>query len=231
MSIINLSVYEDSDTNGAELRTTLAEESENIVIIVWFNNLFDHWSQNRLNQETRGTIMSILKTHHPKVIYHEADLSTYSAFAYTYAELAEELGINTDDLNYGPTVVVMHDQRGSAIRSEKGSLALVTAVDKEIHSYEKDIYGVNTQLCDIDQEIEALNHFKMHAPWENYEYFKPTTDDSGLERNREKTVAAKMINMNKYNDKLDKVVEVEPSLPPKFQLQEPDKAFTRRRRR
>ena len=206
-SVFNLNLYEDSDHNGDELRVTIADEAKNIIVIVWFNNLYKQWTQNRVNQETRGTLMNILKRRHPRVIYHEADMSTYNRDAYTYKELAKELGINIDELVYGPTVIVMHDQRGSALRSDKGTLALVTAADKEIHAFEKDIYGVTQQLCDVDYEIEAINQFKMHTPWENYEYYSPDKDEINHERHNSKSVAAKLINMNKYIDKMDQEKE------------------------
>ena len=146
--------------------------------------------------------MSILKNHHPNVIYHEADMSTYNRDAYSYEDLAKELGINIQDLDYGPIVVVMHDQRGSAIRSEKGSLRLVTAVDQEIHELEKQIYGVTGQPCNVDFEIEAMNQFKMHTPWENYDHYRPDKDEIGHKKHNSKTIAAKLIDMNKYTDKL-----------------------------
>lgn len=146
--------------------------------------------------------MSLIKKDHPNVIYHEADMSTYNRNAYTYDELADKLGIVLDDLVYGPTVVVMYDQRGSAFRSEKGPVSLVTAVNKEIHRLEYEIYGVTNRVSDVDFEIEALNQFKMYTPWDNYEAYQPENDEIGHERHNQKTVAARIIDSNNFNDRI-----------------------------
>ncbi|CAI2366890.1 unnamed protein product [Moneuplotes crassus] len=233
---INLHLYEDIDQTGDELKVTLADEVDRIVVVVWYNNLYGKWTQNRINQETRGTLMSILKNNHPNVIYHEADISTYNRNAYTYEELADELGIILSDLQYGPTVVVMYDQRGSALRSEKGSLSLVSAVDKEIHRFELEDFGSTNKVCDVDYEIEAMNQFKMYAPWDNYDSYQPDSDEIGHDRHIQKNTAAKGINKDSYHDRIQDHSWVEPKPPTtkKYVLKEPDKSFsdyTRRRRR
>lgn len=161
---------------------------------MWFNNLHDHWYQNRLNQETRGTLMNLLRHNHPRVIYHEADMSTYNRNAYTYEPLAKEMGIDLDQLDYGPIVVIMHDQRGDALRSEKGTLSLLSSVDKNIHHKEYKIYGSDKPLCNIDVEIEAVNEFKLYNPWDDYEYYRPEKDEINHEKRNQKTVSAKVIN-------------------------------------
>ena len=136
--------------------------------------------------------MSIISQFHPHVLYHEADLSTYNRNAYTYEELAIEMGISLDDLTYGPTVVVIQDQRGSAIRSEKGTLALITAVDREIHEKEILVCGHTSKPCNIDYAIEAMNQFQVYNPWEDYDYYEPKKDEANHEMHSTKNCGGKI---------------------------------------
>ena len=43
--------------------------------------------------------MNIIELNHPNVEYHEVDMSEYNRNAYTYEELAAELGIGKSDIS------------------------------------------------------------------------------------------------------------------------------------
>lgn len=233
--------YFDNDQTGDDLKITLSEEDKKIIVIVWYKNLHKHWYQNRLNQEARGTLMSLIRNYHPEVLYHEADMSPYNRNAYTYEALSKELGIDLDQLDYGPMVVIMFDQRGEALRSEKGTLSLITSVDKVLHQKEDIIYGIKSPLCNIDFEIEAANEYKIYNPWDDYDYYRPTKDEIDHDKRMTKTVEAKLIDKESVVNTplVQKSSETnigsgQKSQNPSYKklvLREPEKSFSERRRR
>jgi hypothetical protein len=173
LDTINPYTYREDDDTGDELRITLNDESDKIIIVVWFNNRFEHEYQNKLNSEVRGSLMNIILHNHPHVEYHEADMSTYNKNAYTYLDLANELHIDLEQLLYSPAVLVMHNHDGEVLRSDTGSLNLVRGTDKLMHEKEFELYGNTNFRCEIETEIEGVNQFKDYHPWANYNYFTP----------------------------------------------------------
>ena len=103
----------------------------------------------------------MLKKHHPKVIYHEIDMSEYNRNADTFEDLANELGIDLKMLYDAPIVLVIHNERGDAFTTDKGSLALVKTIDKYIHKEEKDLFKESKELWNVEQEIQNVSSFKV----------------------------------------------------------------------
>ena len=92
-------MYKETATTGDDLYQILSQEDDKIIVILWFRNEYSHWYLNRENQEIRGTLMNIIELNHPNVEYHEVDMSEYNRNAYTYEELAAELGIGKSDIS------------------------------------------------------------------------------------------------------------------------------------
>lgn len=161
------------DETAFDLRETLIEENDMIIVTVWFENYQSLFSQNMVNQDVRGTLWNIICKHHPNVLYTEADLSHYNRNAYGYQDLANELFVDVDGLYSGPLVAIMHDQKGITLKSDKGPRSLVEAICKYLNDLEMELYGKSEGECDYKQDIVADNHYSHYLPYYEVKQYEP----------------------------------------------------------
>src|SRR5438045_251963 len=79
--------------NGDDLKITLGNEEEKIVVTLWIDNVYHQWEQNKKNQRVKGTIKNLIEKCHPHTVYTEADTSDYNIQAYTFEEQARYWGV------------------------------------------------------------------------------------------------------------------------------------------
>ena len=163
--------------------------------------------------------MNILKKNHPKILYHEIDMSEYNRNADTFEELAEELGIDLKMLYDAPIVLVIYDEKGDAFTTDKGSLALVKTIDKYIHKEENQLFDENNQLWNVEQEIQYVSNFKVPTLPEmeikemestsSEIQIKSRSSNSNIETSKSNSAQA-----NSNNLQTKSPVEIQKSIPP-----------------
>lgn len=161
-----------------DLLATLTEETENIIVTVWYENIQGKWAQNMLNQNVLGTLWRCLCQNHPDVIYAEADLSHYNRYAYTYENLAKKLEISIDSLYGGPTIAIMRDQTGMTFRTNSEPEKLLSVVEEYLRTWEKDLFGVENPKCDLRDQSLSDNHFDAYMPYGNLDMYNPSGDET-----------------------------------------------------
>ena len=207
-----------------DLMATLTEETQNIIVTVWFENYQNLWAQNMMNQNVRGTLWRCICKKHKDVIYSEADLSHYNRYAYTYEDMAVKLDISVEALFHGPTVAIMHDQSGMTFRTDDDPDKLLRAVDEYLRSWEKQLYGIENPACDFNDKNIAENHYEFSMPYGNLEMYDPDSDETNHQMKATKNVAV--------HEKSEPAPNPEPAPAPEpapqkgFSLSEPSKAFT-----
>lgn len=143
----------------------MIEQTNSIIVTVWFKNYKSKKSQNLLNTDVRETIWKIICKHHPNVIYTEADLSPTNKWLSTYDELAQDMEIDEDKLYNGPIVAVLYHQKGVTINADDNPQKLVKAVDNQIHKLEHQIYGDSDDSCSTENDEIFESHFEYYTPF------------------------------------------------------------------
>lgn len=212
------------EETGQDLLETLVNENNNIIVTVWYENYQNQWAQNMVNQNVQGTLWRCICENHPNIIYTEADMSHYNRNAYSYEEIADQLGVQIDELLYGPTVVVMNDQTGSSFRVDQDPEKLLEAVEDYIRSQEKDVFGIVAPKCDLKDKILADNHYEHYLPNEQLEMYTPENNEAKTEAQKEKHVEVRDT-PSSTPATAPAPKPIPPVSKPRFQLSEPEKAF------
>jgi hypothetical protein len=208
-------LVERPEDNAIDLLSSLTEETQSIIVTVWFENYQNAWTQNMMNQNVRGTLWRVICKNHPNVTYTEADLSHYNLNAYSYENLAKQLKIDVSTLFNGPIVSVMHDQSGLTFATDNQPEKLLKAVDTYIHQWEISLYGKTNPLCDLNNQNLANNHFESYLPYKDLEMFEPGHKTRQEEIQESKTVTPRESSQE----------STAPAPSRSYTLSEPEKSF------
>ncbi|CAI2376600.1 unnamed protein product [Moneuplotes crassus] len=157
------------DETAKDLEYALLNDAESLIVTVWFYNFQNQWGQNLYNQDVRGTLWKLICKYHSFVTYTEADLSNYNSQGSDYKALAENLGIDLRNIFDGPSVTILHNKFGDALRSEKGPRDLIVKVDDYLSHKEAELYNTEPKNYDIIREILAPNKYDDYMPSDHVE--------------------------------------------------------------
>lgn len=170
--------YPQKET-AKDLKDTILNVTDSIIVTVWFSNYQNQWGQNLFNQDVRGTLWKIICKYHPNVIYTEADMSLYQDQVAGYKALAKEMDLDLQSLYFSPTVTVLYKSIGQAFNADKGTKDLIIDIDNYIHSKESKSFGLKNPPCDIQSEVLASNYYDHYNPSKDVEKFEPKLDIYG----------------------------------------------------
>lgn len=98
-----------TSTTGTELKSTLIEENDNIIVTVWYKHLRGNEEQNKRNLVVVGSMKRLVRECHPKAKYTEADMSAYNANNAGYNEKAQDWKVDLSVLDDGPKVCILQN--------------------------------------------------------------------------------------------------------------------------
>ena len=126
-------------SNGSELKSTLLNENEFIVMTVWFNHLRYNEYQNQRNLMIQSSVKDLIRRCHPYAMYTEADVSGYSESANTFIDRAKEWRLQLTDLYDGPILMVIYDCHGENFwgTADARPYNLIHTVDQYIRYLER----------------------------------------------------------------------------------------------
>ena len=167
--------WSDLTKTGDDLRQSLIEENDFIVVTYWFRHIRHDEDQNKRNLVLKGSIKNLISRCHPSVKYTEADISDYNVNAYTYQDVANEWNIDLTILDDGPLTMIIHQQHGSRFWGHKDTpvMTIMNKVDDYIRYQEKIIYGRESFPWPVELDYTEVQEFKVMNPWNNYEEFVP----------------------------------------------------------
>ena len=109
---------------GEELKDLILNEDENIVVTLWYSNDKMDEEHNKRNLIIKGSLKRLISRCHPRVLYTEADLSEYNTQRQGFVKASEEWNLNLNELDEGPMVMVMYQQRGEMFWVTTNSLLI-----------------------------------------------------------------------------------------------------------
>ena len=195
-------------TNGDDLKITLGNEKEKIVVTLWLENIYHEWEQNKKNQRVKGTVKNLIAQCHPNTVYTEADTSDYNINAFTFEEQAKYWGVDLRVLNEGPIVMAVYQQTGQYWWGSNSTqtISLARALDSYLTQIEQESFGTEPSSCDIDLIFKEVNEYDVHDPWQPYGHYEPNKMDQH------------------HIDRLEREGKAVPEKKkPKISLKEPDK--------
>ena len=135
--------WSDQTTSGDELKQTLIEEEDFIIITNWFRHIRHSEDQNKRNLVIKGSIKNLISRCHPNVKYTEADISDYNVNAYTFQDVANDWNIDLTILEDGPLVMILYQHHGTRFWGHKDTpvMSLMNKVDDYIRYQERRVYG------------------------------------------------------------------------------------------
>eukprot|EP00343_Euplotes_focardii_P005366 CAMPEP_0205811864 /NCGR_PEP_ID=MMETSP0205-20121125/16148_1 /ASSEMBLY_ACC=CAM_ASM_000278 /TAXON_ID=36767 /ORGANISM="Euplotes focardii, Strain TN1" /LENGTH=206 /DNA_ID=CAMNT_0053091629 /DNA_START=192 /DNA_END=810 /DNA_ORIENTATION=+ len=167
------------EEKASDFLDALLNDKDNIYVTVWYQDYHNQWGQNLVNQDVRGTLWKLVCQYHPQIIYTEVDLSsTTNKNAGEFKDLANKLGVNLNNIDEGPSVSILYDTFGDALRSSKGPSDLIKIVNEYIKGKEEEVLKTKSQEYDIEREVLAMNRFDYYMPSEDRE---PLPDRSNQE--------------------------------------------------
>lgn len=98
---------------GKDLKQTLIEEKDLIIVTHWYKHLRHESEQNKRNLIVEGSLKNLISRCHPKVRYTEANLSAFNINSYTFRDYADEWKIDLTALDDGPIIMVLYQQKGT----------------------------------------------------------------------------------------------------------------------
>lgn len=196
---------------------------------MWFNHLRYNTEQNKRNLIVKGSLKKMLKECHPQVFSTEVDISDYNPDAKSFKDIAYQWKIDTDYLSEGPMIMVMHQQTGEILWATKGTSVetFLQRIDAELRQVEQSYFGKSGSMCKIELDYSEIDNFEKSDPWGKLR------SAPGAPKKKKPAPVKKEAPAPAPVSKPEPTPEPTPTpvkKPKKFTLNEPEKAFRRRRR-
>ena len=165
-------------STGHELFVTLSNERDLIFTILFFKDMANSPRQIKINDRARTEVESLVNGGHPGVVYTEVDMSNSNRNAYTYERLAtKQLGINLNELEYGPVAVVIQNGVGQLVVYKGNYEDFIQTTDRTIHQVNADAEAEYDTQQALQAATAAAATKKLNKGTQNVPYFRPRAYD------------------------------------------------------
>jgi hypothetical protein len=171
---------------GDDLKITLGNVKDKIIVTLWLNNVYEQWEQNKKNQRVKGTVKNLIKRCHPHAVFIEVDVSNYNREAYTFEERAKFWGIDLRMLVEGPMIMPMYQTHGQMFwgSNQTQTITLTRALHKYLSEIETSVWKEDPPKdCDIELILKEQNEYNVYNPWRDYDHYAPQQlDEKHIQR-------------------------------------------------
>ena len=165
-------------STGHELFVTLSNERDSIFTILFFKDMVNSPRQIKINDRARTEVESLIDTAHSGVVYTEVDMSNSNRNAYTYERLAtKQLGINLNELEYGPVSVVIKNGVGQLVVYKGNYDDFIQTTDRTIHQVNAEAEAEYDTQQALQAATAAAAAKKLTKGTQNVPYFRPRAYD------------------------------------------------------
>ena len=206
--------WSDQVVTGDDLKITLGNVMDKVIVTLWMDNVYNQWEQNKKNERVKGTVKALIERYHPNTVYVEADVSDYNRNAYTFEEQATFWGIDLKVLSEGPMIMPVYQKHGQIFwgSNQTHTISLVRALHKHLVDVERAEFGTEpSDDVDIELIFNEVNEYNNYNPWQPYDHFYPGKPDA------------------KHVERLEREGKTPPPPPkkekPRMSLKEPEKSF------